>query len=90
MKRKIKIVLVLLFIVVSYTTFSKNTTSKKVYSIKQSKIYTVKKGDTLSEIAQKYKGNEKLTNMINEIKYLNNINDEIYPGEELEIPRGDL
>lgn len=47
-------------------------------------IYIVKKGDTIWSIAKKHKGEyEDINNVVNHIKYVNNIEQCIYPGQKL-------
>lgn len=48
--------------------------------------YIVSEGDCIETIAQKYKGDRKLKNVVTEIQYLNGVNEIIYPGQELLVP----
>lgn len=48
--------------------------------------YIVQEGDCISQIASKIKGTRKTENVINEIQFINNVNDVIYPGQTLLIP----
>ena len=65
-----------------------NSKSLKNYEVVNCKTYEVKLGDTLSEIAERFKPeNMKLSNYIVEIQYVNSIGLDIMPGEKILIPR---
>lgn len=50
-------------------------------------LYTVEDGDCIEGIARKYKPKyKKLINFREEIQYINNTNEIIYPGSQLIIP----
>jgi LysM repeat protein len=50
-------------------------------------VYVVKEGDCLSIIAEKYVQRfEKIENVVAEIKFRNNVNEVIYPGQVLYVP----
>jgi len=64
-----------------------NSKSLKNYEVVNCKTYEVKLGDTLSEIAERFKPeNMKLSNYIVEIQYANSIGYDIMPGEKILIP----
>lgn len=87
-KNKYKIIIVAAAII-AIVSFKQNSNETKLYSnVKSSNYieYTVEPGDCLSTIASKYKGHSKLQNVINEIEYINNINEVIEPGQKLLIP----
>lgn len=77
-------VLIVSLSIISICSISRNyVQASKVNEV----IYTVKEGDCLSTIAYKYKQKyENAENLMQEIKYRNNINDYIDIGQVLIIP----
>jgi LysM repeat protein len=81
-----RLIIIFLFVVIFLSLYTVNYNSKIRY--KQHKtftVYIVKQGDCLIKIAENYDSWDKY-NLIEEIKYYNNIGEAIFPGEQLKIP----
>lgn len=79
------IVIILLIAITLYQQF--NFKGKPDIKQLQYISYTVKEGDCLSVIAERYKpDHEQLDNYINMLQYANNTQEGIYPGQRLKIP----
>lgn len=85
--RFIKSILFIVFVTIFVVIINKHSNNYTAFQVITTRAYTVKTGDTLSEIAEKYKPKDmKLSNYIEEIKYKNNIGNDIIQGKKLIIP----
>ena len=79
------IVIIVLFIIPIFQDYNSRNFPK--YKVVNCKTYEVKLGDTLSEIAERFKPEHmKLSNYIVEIQFINGIGREIRAGDKLLIP----
>ena len=77
----LSIIIVLGFFITPFNTTASATTNQDNFI-----IITVKDGDTLWHIAQKYTTGKNIRRTIHEIEQINNIrNSMIYPGQQLKI-----
>lgn len=86
--RKFGLVLAMSFISfgVSYPKVESKAQQPKIFVNMDRETYIVKEGDSVELIASKYAKGRKLSNVVAEIQYLNNVNEIIYPNQKLIIP----
>lgn len=86
MKRKKLLFILAICIVSSFTIIS---IINRTYAKKEEKIYikyTVKEGDTLWRISERFNPDEDPRKIVYEIRKVNNITPMIYPGQEILVP----
>ena len=89
MKKYIKTLVILLVALALLGTIKINSEPK--FRITGYTKYTIQEGDCMWTIADKYKPEGKTTkNFLAQIQFLNNVNETIYPGQELSIPKEEL
>jgi len=88
MKKKVAVVFSLVCAIAIVLTVLSSAQAKTVTDDTELSLWTVRRGDTLWNIAAKNRGNTEIRKYIYQIQQLNDIGSTIYPGQKLQLPPG--